>query len=992
MEGDAIAYANELVHNLYSGSLNPASITVVEKELQRVQKSESGWSIGLSMLQNSDVYQQFFGALTLQMKINTQWESLDGISRTQLSHRLLEKLLNNEQLPSLVERKIICTLAALSIKCEINEQAHFTFWIIYSLYYNDYNVLTNLSNSSEVLPPLPPSAYSSQNAYLATLFLNELFLELSSSLYTKEDENLIFKRFFNSCSDFIALILTSVFQTCPFQLSERSSIQALEQALNCVISLSAYLQKNSVSISTGFPQLTECIDSTVNCLALDPVSEKAMNILSDLLASYAHLVSKNTIQKLWDILVGEWGETRLKLELDQADSEEENDFSFLNLIIGFSESMLNYIIDNIQEDKCVKVLYILVSLLGFPGYAIAEEEVSWRTLEFWTTLIEDFAMSDSLSDPVRNNVFQGLAFSAMDKVYYKMLLPSSTQWKEWPSNIRDAFHSYRRDLGDLLESSYSIFGEKMLTMYVTNIESLLHDDIKDWQPLEASFYCLTCILDNETSESENLNSWLTRLFNTNFPAKAAGFGNILLLKTTSQLLSDASSFLQKNPQYLNISLPILFDALNIPDSSLQISASRSIHSLCTTCAVHLVSEVEGFVCLVENLTQALVDYPFVLERIYSSVGFVINCLDSLDSQTLYLTRLLSCLASPLQPNNYPDLDTFENVIKACLQSLVGLAISQSPSNNKSIFDVEKVEDKGLYWDKPQILAFQEKVMSFLTYTESSALQYADVVGFICKIIIAGLNELEPSPFSLHISATVQYFCARFTEFPASILLTLASAILTSPYGQNYMSEDLLHSMIMAVQSRLMSSDEEFFEKNIDVTIELYHFSTIFYQKYPSFLELHHLEILQFLLEKAVYTLCKPERLLESASGQFLSSFITIEINSQSKEVHNNLLESIRMPLITKILLGFGGGASRSSLPLLSDILGKLKTQNFGATKTILTHLLSCEGFPSIKVSNEVKRRFLQDLLKVRIKDKVKDFWIISKGFESTPYGNSSWTF
>ncbi|WBW70909.1 karyopherin/importin beta family nuclear import signal receptor Kap111 [Schizosaccharomyces osmophilus] len=992
MEGDELAYANELVHNLYSGTLDPASITVVEKDLQRIQKSESGWAIGLSMLQSSDVYQQFFGALTLQMKINTQWESLDGISRTQLSHRLLEKLLNKEQLTSLVERKVICTLAALSIKCELNEQAHFTFWIIYSLYYNDYNVLTDLSSLSDVLPPLPATAYSSQNAYLATLFLNELFLELSSSIYTKENEDLIFKRFFNSCSDFIIIILTSVFQTCPFQLSEKSSVQALEQALNCVISLSAYLQKNSVSLIIGLPQLAECIDSTVNCLALDPVSEKAMNTLSDLLASYSHLVSQNTIQKLWDILVGEWGETRLKQELDQADSEEENDFSFLNLIIGFSESMLNYIIENIQEEKCIKILYILVSLLGFPGYAIAEEEVSWRTLEFWTTFIEDFAMSDSFSDPIRSNAFQGLAFSAIDRVYYKMLLPSSTQWEEWPSNIRDAFHSYRRDLGDLLESSYSIIGEKMLTMYVSNIESLLQDDIEDWRPLEASFYCLTCILDNETSENEYLNSWLIRLFNTNFPVKAAGFGNPLLLKTTSQILSDASSFLQKNPQYLNISLPVLFDALNIPDSSLQISASRSIHSLCTTCAVHLVSEVEAFVCLVENLTQSLVEYPFVLERIYSSVGFVINSLYSLDSQTLYLTRLLSCLASPLQPNNYPDLDTFENVIKACLQSLVGLAISQSPSNNKSVVDIEKVEENGLFWSKPQIISFQEKVMSFLSYTESSALQYADVVGLICKIIIAGLNELEPSPFSLHISATVQYFCTRFTEFPASILLTLASAILTSPYGRNFMTEDLLQSMIMAIRSRVMLNDEEFFENNIDITIELYHFSTIFYQKHPSFLEIRYLEFLQFLLEKAIYTLCKPERLLESASGQFLSAFISIELNSESNEVHKTLLDSIRMPLITKILLGFGGGASRSSLPLLSDILGKLKTQNFGATKTILTQLLSCEGFPSSKANNEVKHRFLQDLLKVRIKDKVKEFWIITKGFESTPYGNSSWTF
>lgn len=936
------------------------------------------------------MYEQFFGALTLQMKINTQLETLSDKDLVQLFVQLLQKLLWDDGLPALVERKVICTLASLTIKYELEKKEEASLKVIYCLFCNKLEFFNADMNAASVLNNLFPPA-SSRNAQLTASYINELLLELSFSIYTKENEDALFNNVFRPCSNIIVSVLVFIFTNYSLDLSKEKNVAALEEALNCMIAISSYLAKASVSVQSVLPAFTECMDLTVNCIALDEVSEKAMNCLADLLANYSNFITQPTIERLWTILTGPWGETHLQQELEDPDSGEENDYSFLNIVIGFAEAMLPQIIDHIQEEKSIRLLYILASLLSFPGYAIVEEKVSWRTLEFWTTLIEDFSMSKAATDPSKDEIFKQIAFSVVEKAWWKMLLPSPEQWNSWPSSSRDSFNSYRRDLGDLLESSYSIFGERLYAMYITTIENFFSDGTGSPQSLEVSFYCLCCILEYDTNDSDTLDAWLTRLFETSFAIKASAFQNPQLLKTCSQLLSSCSCFLQNHPQYLNISLPVLFDALHISETSIQMTVSRSIHTLCTTCASHLLTEIDGFMAVVEELTPKLVYVPSVLEKIYSSVGYVTQRIEDIELRISYLMRLLNCILAQLQPSLYPNLEIFENVLKSCLQSVAGVALSQSPIGESPIIDVEQSTQETTFWQQSCIAEFQAKLISFLTHSESMALQYSDVVGLICKIMIAGLNEVEPSPFSLPIVTTIQYFCDRFTEFPAAVLLTLGSAILTCPYGQTDIIDKVLIDMCSSIQNSVVIINEESFMNNIDITVELYHFFSIILQKHPSFLETMYPDFTQLILNRAINLLGKPERLLESAAGQFIISFITSE-KSDLLNTHTDFVNAIRSPLIAKILLGFGGNASRSSLPLLSDILGKLKAQNFSATRACLTQSLEEEGFPSRNVSNEIKRRFLTDLLKARIKDKVKQFWILCKGLESTPYGNSSWTF
>lgn len=45
----------------------------VQREIQRLQREPSGWQLGLELLNKSSTHFRFYGALTLTIKIRTDW-------------------------------------------------------------------------------------------------------------------------------------------------------------------------------------------------------------------------------------------------------------------------------------------------------------------------------------------------------------------------------------------------------------------------------------------------------------------------------------------------------------------------------------------------------------------------------------------------------------------------------------------------------------------------------------------------------------------------------------------------------------------------------------------------------------------------------------------------------------------------------------------------------------------------------------------------------
>ena len=51
----------------------PQRIGVLQKEIQRLQREPTGWQLGLALLKESSSQCRFYGALTLTIKLRTDW-------------------------------------------------------------------------------------------------------------------------------------------------------------------------------------------------------------------------------------------------------------------------------------------------------------------------------------------------------------------------------------------------------------------------------------------------------------------------------------------------------------------------------------------------------------------------------------------------------------------------------------------------------------------------------------------------------------------------------------------------------------------------------------------------------------------------------------------------------------------------------------------------------------------------------------------------------
>jgi len=65
----------QLIHELLDPTIRstPKRIDEVQKEIQGLQRGSAGWQLGLELLKDSDSQLRFYGALTLTIKIRTDW-------------------------------------------------------------------------------------------------------------------------------------------------------------------------------------------------------------------------------------------------------------------------------------------------------------------------------------------------------------------------------------------------------------------------------------------------------------------------------------------------------------------------------------------------------------------------------------------------------------------------------------------------------------------------------------------------------------------------------------------------------------------------------------------------------------------------------------------------------------------------------------------------------------------------------------------------------
>lgn len=100
----------------------PDAINTIQRRLQRLQRESTAWQAGLNLLDSQDQLLQFYGALTIGLKVNADWEH-DRIAddREQVSQLVEHLITNYVKLAAVSESEVVVsklssTLAAVFAK------------------------------------------------------------------------------------------------------------------------------------------------------------------------------------------------------------------------------------------------------------------------------------------------------------------------------------------------------------------------------------------------------------------------------------------------------------------------------------------------------------------------------------------------------------------------------------------------------------------------------------------------------------------------------------------------------------------------------------------------------------------------------------------------------------------------------------------------------------------------------------------------------------
>ncbi|KAG9921436.1 ARM repeat-containing protein, partial [Aureobasidium melanogenum] len=100
-----------------------ADASQISRQLQDIQLSDQGWAAADAMLDHADTNIKFYGALTLQIKLNKDRSTLNEYAATELRSRLILwfiRLALGDMPPKLIIDKLCSTMATYFIQSPVS--------------------------------------------------------------------------------------------------------------------------------------------------------------------------------------------------------------------------------------------------------------------------------------------------------------------------------------------------------------------------------------------------------------------------------------------------------------------------------------------------------------------------------------------------------------------------------------------------------------------------------------------------------------------------------------------------------------------------------------------------------------------------------------------------------------------------------------------------------------------------------------------------------
>ncbi|KIX10560.1 uncharacterized protein Z518_01644 [Rhinocladiella mackenziei CBS 650.93] len=1001
---------------------SPERIKEIQRQIQRHQREKTGWQLGLDLLQHDEANIRFYGALTLTIKINADWDNDELGKHEQMRNHLLEALVTHYirlvNLPdsNFVLQKLCSTLVTLFARPDSG-------WTLPLRHV--FTCLLDKQYVSQVQLPemeqlLEAAKTCSDRQLKGVLMLAAAMMEDLSihHIGTAEERDLTARALAN-CLDF-----WQIFRFCitrgtgkllanshydSDRMTANQPISKSADLINMVLQASPYWEElmnhahislDGTQIQTIEASMTECIRAGVQFLDDDALTGSVLEFVIGL-QQYA----KKLLHEAIPDFPARVANSRKAKEI--VNSLAQGNFSADGML--YVELLDVVMLDiNTRESGYLRsglydeVIRSVQRLLRCEGATAVEDPVCQTILGRVNDMVEG-SIDWEDDDPART-FLKSLTADACEACLQKAKFPlkqMSNDNRDWDADDRWKFEDFRYDVRDFFQSAYTLVGNGLIQSIVGRTFS--NGTSPDWSTFEVGLFSLTAFSDTMSSDPDTYDGIITTVFESQpwslllqsvdrVPDRAR--------QTGLRFIEENVWYLQRHPVSLALVLNFLFSSLHLQSSAS--AASRTIYSLCDS---HRGILSEGLPQFMGSLTTLGDIGESERHRIYAAVAAIIQALPDDEAKVQPLSQLLSWTARPLAVLN-GEVSNQDDLLRGCIDVMQTLASIgkglRSPADVPVDLELSATNDTN-FWISGNGMSIQRDALAIYQATLQRVQPNVDnvFVEACCDFIKSGFTEQHPSPFKFSDSIALGLINQFIDLNNPSIDYTMACAssfLASIDQGNAQTSVNTLVHSVVSNQQRVLSalrqsqqlSNSSFASSSLDFLARfMTKWGTTWFKMQDS------QETAEVAMELALIIMADPDTLPRRSAAGFFTAFANFAGPNKSLDDEQNsrisgILQRFSPRILSLVIRLLGGECARSEIEIITETLKQFIQKHSTLTKAILREAVMQEqGVMSEKAlkatSLEQRTRFLAQIEALRgarkTNDIVRDFWIACKGSE-----------
>ncbi|CUA76173.1 Myb-binding protein 1A [Homo sapiens] [Rhizoctonia solani] len=1011
-----IAQAQSLVTQLYSPGTRPEVQQTINRELLDVQRRPEAWGLVVPFLESSDPNVQFFGALTIQVKIARDWDSFPQEHAITLRDTLLELTgrAATRNLPPVAIRKLFVSVCSLALRLAPTDTDHsesrWPNWVLGTA----QSLSANGASPGVVLEFLTIVAEEVARSDLVAAKKSQMDLILRDAAPT------------------VVQAASSSFGT-----NGRTALKCLE-----------------AWISWGIPadNITPLIPLLIDLLSPNSDDENfvaASDVLQEILTKSSLSEGGAGVRTLTLPLL-EWVSRVAVGVMQQAVATEDSgpiSHSVCKLITALGEHSTQYLAAHLNDSNVQEFMKVALGYTGFPGWYGVDEEESEMVLPFWYLLEEALLDADYVGD--QNGELWGTA----KMIYLELvkILQRKVTWPVeagWAKDQREKFSNYRRDVGDALINAYYVLRDDMLRALVEPLVDKLSTEHVDWEDVEATLHNIKAI---QEALPVDPNPSLATLFGPRVLGRLPRAGTHRVRRTALATVGAYATWFttgartragtpaaddadRAGPQTVSngatLTVPstgsnagegagLLLDAVGYVVAALEEpvvcgDAARALKELCDANRVRLAPHIQSF----GELHQRLPRIPANEKgKVLQSIASVIQALppaQAIDPILGVVTPVVTSLGQLLNDTNTPPEAVRDATIAhlgaltACSKGLTrsadiftfALEDPDTPEGQALLAAIEQARsDSRMTMLRDEIVRLIGMVMARWCVDAEVSTAVSELIKSITALPSdATLLSLSPEPLlELVCTAARVQLTAVWLSLAALLVVQLDPPMWPRLTKESDVEVQRRTSIVAQATSGLvaagltMLNSGAAMETNPDVAQDFFGYLTKVGGHFPKVILEMSGDIADGLFRITATALTLQERYSLVNACNFMTMFLRKTRNDGALFASADAqLRGQGAVLMEALLLGIGGSAPRSTVPNLAELLSNLVSRVPNEARTWMGSLLMADNPANAKIPRAAREKFMKAVLGTRSTKKTKEaaneYALVARGLEGSAFG------